>query len=65
MSVQQIARELRDYMLDRYEGKLLAVELAWEWLEDNPKYFGFDGWTENLPIEPPDAFIAAYYGGVA
>jgi hypothetical protein len=60
-----MGRELRDLMIDVHEGTLIAIETAYEWLLDNPKYFGADGWAADMPLDPPADLFAAYYAGFA
>jgi hypothetical protein len=60
-----MGRELRDLMIDVHEGTLIAIETAYEWLLDNPKYFGADGWAADMPDDPPAELFAAYYAGFA
>ncbi len=62
----RLGREVRQSSLDAH-GELVPVAMAYSFILDNPECFldgGTDEWPEPMPFEPPQEFIAAYYGAI-
>jgi hypothetical protein len=57
-----LGRELRQSADSAHEGDTPAVQLAYDFLRDNPECFGFDEWPEPLPVHPPADLVLAYFG---
>lgn len=60
----ELGAQLRKSAEDAHAGDIPSVELAYDFLLDNPECFGFDDWPAEMPTEPNIELIAAYYRAV-
>jgi hypothetical protein len=60
MDWTKLGRELRQFADDAHDGSTPSVDIAYEFLLNNPECFGCEEWPADMPAEPPIELIAAY-----
>jgi hypothetical protein len=56
----KLGRELRAGADEAHENDTPSLDIAWDFLLENPECFGYDQWPSNMPKYAPEALQRAY-----